>query len=125
MSIVAVIYAIDVLTPDTGMQFVAFLFTVALIMAVIAQCILKYIARDDEDAEGVLKSIPFKTLYVILGFYVVYTVFVPSKDTSYKMLAAYGVEQVAENPDVKRLAGKSLEVLEKAMDEYTKKEETK
>ena len=43
---------------------------------------------------------------------------VPSKDTMYTMLAAYGVQTAAENENVQQFAGKSLEVLEKAMDEY-------
>lgn len=46
--------------------------------------------------------------------------FIPSKSTMYTMAAAYGTQKVAENPDVKRLAGKSLDVLEKAMDNYIK-----
>lgn len=44
--------------------------------------------------------------------------FTPNKDTMYTILAAYGVQQVAENENVQEFAGKSLDVLEKAMDEY-------
>ena len=45
----------------------------------------------------------------------------PSKEGIYTMAAAKGVEMAAENPDVKRIAGKSLEVLEQAMDKYLDK----
>jgi hypothetical protein len=50
--------------------------------------------------------------------------FVPSRDTAYKMLAAYGVTEIAKSDEVKRLGGKSLEVLEKAMDSYLKESES-
>jgi hypothetical protein len=43
----------------------------------------------------------------------------------YTMLAAYGVQEIVTNPKVQELGGKSLDVLEKAMDEYIGKEETK
>jgi hypothetical protein len=44
--------------------------------------------------------------------------FIPNKDTAYKMLAAYEVQSIIENPEVQKLGGKSLDVLNKAMDEY-------
>lgn len=47
--------------------------------------------------------------------------FIPPKETIYTMAAAYGVQVAAENPDVKRVAGKSLALLESAIDSYTKK----
>lgn len=47
-------------------------------------------------------------------------IFTPSKDTMYTMAAAYGVQTAAENPNVQRLAGKSLQVLEGKLDEYLK-----
>lgn len=48
--------------------------------------------------------------------------FLPSKSTMYTMAAAYGVQSVAENPNVQRVAGKSLQVLEDKLDEYLKTE---
>lgn len=51
---------------------------------------------------------------------------VPSKDTALQMAAAYGVteayEVASQSEDVKRLAGKSLELLEKHMDEALKED---
>ena len=48
----------------------------------------------------------------------------PSKDTAYKMLAAYGLQETVEaaskSEDVKRLASKSLSLIEKSIDDYTK-----
>ncbi len=45
-------------------------------------------------------------------------ILLPSKSTSYKMLAAYGVMEVADTERAQQLTGKSLEVLETAMDRY-------
>lgn len=46
----------------------------------------------------------------------------PNKDAAYKIAAAYGVQQAymaaSESEDVKRMAGKSLLVLETSMDRY-------
>lgn len=51
-------------------------------------------------------------------------VILPSKDTAYKMLAAYGLQEIVEaaskSEDVKRLASKSLTLIEKSIDDYTK-----
>lgn len=47
---------------------------------------------------------------------------IPSKQGIYQMAAAYGVQTAATNPDVQRLAGKSLEVLEKSLDKYLKED---
>lgn len=44
----------------------------------------------------------------------------PSKQGIYQMAAAYGVQTAATNPDVQRLAGKSLQVLENSLDKYLK-----
>lgn len=47
-------------------------------------------------------------------------VFTPDKETMYTMAAAYGVQTAAENPNVQRVAGKSLQVLEGKLDEFIK-----
>lgn len=49
--------------------------------------------------------------------------FVPTTKTIYTMAAASGVEAVAKNPDVQKLAGSSLKVLEKKMQEYLNEKE--
>lgn len=58
-----------------------------------------------------------------IGFWVVpiFTLIVflaPDKETSYTMLAAYGVQTVSEAPEVREVMGKSVQVLEKYMDNY-------
>lgn len=49
--------------------------------------------------------------------------FVPTTKTIYTMAAASGVEAVAKNPDVQKLVGSSLKVLEKKMQEYLNEKE--
>lgn len=49
-------------------------------------------------------------------------VFTPDKETMYTMAAAYGVQTAAENPNVQRVAGKSLQLLEGKLDEFLKEE---
>jgi hypothetical protein len=65
-------------------------------------------------------SYPKTFLFIwLLGF------LIPEEKVMYTMLAAYGVQEIVTNPKVQELGGKSLDVLEKAMDEYIGKEETK
>lgn len=75
------------------------------------------------------KVIEFAKKPVILYFSALLVVnvlwaFIPSKDTAYKMLAAYGVNEVylatKESEEVKEIAKKSLMVIEASLDKYTK-----
>lgn len=49
---------------------------------------------------------------------------IPSQNTAYKMLAAYGVQEVVQvasgSEDIKRMASKSLALIEKSIDKYQK-----
>lgn len=49
----------------------------------------------------------------------------PDKPTLYTMVAANQVQVIAENPDVQKLAGSSLKVIEKKMQEYLAADEEK
>lgn len=75
-----------------------------------------------EVAEELLNSISkiTKPILITAVVMVIYGFFMPSKETAYTMLAAYGVETAVTNPNVQRVASKSLEVLESYMDEYQK-----
>lgn len=46
----------------------------------------------------------------------------PSKQGIYQMAAAYGVQSAATNPEVQRVAGKSLQLLEQSLDKYLKED---
>lgn len=45
-------------------------------------------------------------------------VIIPSEKTMYLMVGAYTAQKVAENPDVQRISGKVITVIEKKLDEY-------
>lgn len=64
----------------------------------------------------------YGTLLFTWVFSVLVLMFTPNKETMYTMAAAYGVQTVAENPNVQRVAGKSLQVLESKLDEFLKEE---
>ena len=66
------------------------------------------------------KTNPPKSL-AITGFLLLLIVgLTPNRETLYTMVAAYTVQDIATSPEVQKLAGKSLEVVNKAMDEYLK-----
>ena len=73
-----------------------------------------------EDTEIFIK----KTCYIVWLFpcMLVVSVFTPTKNTAYNMLAAYGVTEayqyVSESKEAKGIASKSLAVLDKAMNDY-------
>lgn len=49
---------------------------------------------------------------------ILYGTLIPNKETTYKMLAAYGVTELVTSEAVQKYASGSLKVLEKAMSEY-------
>ena len=81
---------------------------------------------------AVLKNLWKNTFFWTLPFFIVGSILnnvLPSKDTAYKMIAAYGLQETVEaaskSEDVKRLANKSLTLIEKSIDEYSKSLDTK
>lgn len=63
-------------------------------------------------------------LWWVTALAFLFSVFAPSKELAYQMLAAYGVQQVAENPQVQTIAGNSLKLLEQTISKYLDDEET-
>lgn len=81
-----------------------------------AAVIITTVEREwDSWPKGLLRN-----LLITLGILGGVTMFTPDKETMYTMAAAYGVQSVAENPNVQRVAGKSLQVLEGKLDEFIK-----
>jgi len=72
------------------------------------------ISKDTQEA-FTLWAKRFATTGVVTGL--LFTL-VPTKEISYAMLAAYGVEEIVTNDRVQELGGKSLDLLEKTLDEY-------
>ena len=86
------------------------------------------IDKDCQKAGTRPERVSFDRIMKLKGWYITWVVFclmgivgnslLPTKDTAYKMLAAYGVTELVKSEDVRRLGSKSLEVLERAMDSY-------
>lgn len=59
----------------------------------------------------------FKCLPITL-FIALIAVLIPSERTMYTMLGTYGVQTIAENPDVQKMAKQSLSIIEKTLQNY-------
>lgn len=58
--------------------------------------------------------LPSGALLLLLG------ILVPNKETLYTMVAASTIQDIATSPKVQELGGKSLDVINKVMDDYLK-----
>lgn len=123
MSLMWIVYLIDALSPAQGIKIIITCLSLILVFASVPLGVEYTQGRQSESFKKALGV--YKKAVIVLIAMIFYVTLVPSKETAYKMLAAYGVEKVAENPDVRRLAGKSLDVLEKAMDSYVKDSKAK
>ncbi len=63
--------------------------------------------------------LPSGVMLLLLG------ILVPNKETLYTMVAASTVQDIATSPKVQELGGKSLDVINKVMDDYLKQTDTK
>lgn len=108
-NLVWAIYFIDTLTSEGGNSIVG-----VLLFVITAFC---FFMRKEIEIELDAK-LPLKLMTSMAAVLFLYGALMPSKDTAYKMLAAYGVTEIAQNEEVQKIGGKSLAVLEKAMDEY-------
>ncbi len=77
-------------------------------------------SKDDVEAYG--RVYWRRILPICLPLLLVFS-FIPNKQTAYTMLAAYGVTELAQNERVQELGSKSLEVIEKAMNQYLEESE--
>ena len=124
MSLVWVIYLIDVICkPWVDVGILIFVGTLVCAGLTIGSCFTtdkQELCSDDEAFRLFLRKPVWKKL-MIFGIAVLFlSNFIPERDTAYKMLAAYGVEEAIKLPQVQGVADKSLQVLNKAMDDYLK-----
>ena len=124
MSLVWVIYLIDVICqPWFGVGILTFVGTLVCAWLTISSCFTtdkQALCSDDEAFRLFLRKPVWKKL-MIFGISVLFlSNFIPERDTAYKMLAAYGVEEAIKLPQVQGVADKSFQVLNKAMDDYLK-----
>ncbi len=66
-----------------------------------------------------------KSLIISSMACMLFAVFIPTKETIYVMVAAKTVEDIASSPKVQELGGKSLDVINKVMDDYLKQTTSK
>ena len=129
MSLVWVIYLIDVVCqPWFGVGILTFVGTLVCVWLTIASCFTteeKSLCSSDETFRLFLRKPVWKKL-MIFGISILFlSNFIPERDTAYKMLAAYGVEEAIKLPQVQGVADKSFQVLNKAMDDYLKESDKK
>lgn len=124
MELVWIIYIIDVICGEWS--FLTFLTSVTFIGSIIGLIIKSYLgsfdikelSSQDRDCYSFMSVFPYKTMITITSTLLIVGTFLPSQDTAYKMLAAYGVVTVAENPDVKEIMGEGLDVLKLTLKDY-------
>jgi hypothetical protein len=80
---------------------------------------------DGEDADVIFLKKYIKLAVITLFMLLIITTLIPTKETTYTMLAAYGVEGIAKSNTVHRLAPKSIALLEQYMDEQLTKSDAK
>ena len=118
MSLVTIIYLIETLPALAG-SFVVFLIWCSVLGYVVASVVCASIKLEDSSITPMCETLTgFRGLVYTVIVFLMLLQFIPSQDTGYKMLAAYGVETIASNDDVQKFAGKSLQVIEKAMASY-------
>ena len=121
MDLIWIIYLIDVFTDNNGMETLASFLVLSIFIGCLMRAFLDPEGCNRSDYKvGVQLTTKYSTIPAVIM--VVFLFLTPSKDTAYKMLAAYGVTEAytaaADSEKVQALAGKSLSVLEKAMDDY-------
>ena len=123
MSLILIIYVVQVLLPALKAAFAAAAIIAGLV--VLVSGFWNTVESEwKEDHKSYSKIPKQKRFWVAIFLGILLCNILPDKETSYVLLAAYGVQEIASNDKVQELGGKSLEVLEKAMDEYLKESET-
>lgn len=124
-NLIWIIYLIDVLTQPMrglGMLLVSS-FVVGLVLHIVYVLgdTSENANKDDKDFIKLYKSLPIKTVTVISFTLLLLSNLIPTQDTAYKMLAAYGVSEVAQSGNVQELMGDGMEVLKITLKDYKDK----
>ena len=119
MDLVIMIYLVDTLSVGGGVVFL----TLMLALLTGGLTLAKSLALNDKyNDHPNNKNIKVKPYAITLVLLIAWCLIIPSKDTAYRMLAAYGVqlsyETLSQSEDVKEMSLKSLKVLDKAMNDY-------
>ncbi len=121
MELAFIIYLIETVSSEGGHAVLGWILLICMSYVGIHRGLVE--DKDKKGYEAFYSHIPVRIIYSTSIFFILWGTFVPSKDSAYKMLAAYGVYEASQSESVNNLAGKSFEVLEKAMDGYLKDKE--
>ena len=118
-NLVWVIYLIDVLCSGWG--------GLGLILFVLGSgsSILYVAGHFDEDLTEICERLPIKSTTVVCVVLLLLGNLIPTKETAYKMLLAYGAVEVVQNEDVQEVFGDGLDILKLTIKEYKDELESK
>ena len=109
MELVLVIYLVEIFSNVNVVAGITFTLTAFLGMFLS----LYFLVEGEPPTKRFLNN--FSIALVVSGLFALFT---PSKDTSYKLLAAYGAMKVVENPDVQEILGEGVDILKLSLKEY-------
>ena len=117
MELVFLIYLIEVvLGVVRGAQ--AAVLIALLVFVPVALCgLLACGVLEEENLKSTMKRYVMPIYIWGAGIFFVLS-FLPSTDTAYKMVAVYGATELVQMEEVQEIGGKSLEVINKVMDDY-------
>lgn len=106
----------------SAISLTGFYLAVGILGAINADC--QWESKTKQEAKAANRAFfkGYKWMPIVGALLFLISAIMPSKDTMYTMAAAYGVQTAAENPNVQRVAGKSLQVLEGKLNEFLKEE---
>ncbi len=117
MELMWIIYLIDTLT-GRGVD------AIGIVLPILGGCVyaFSFILESEQSIDKEQAQTARRVSVRVFVSVIFITLLLPNNSTAYKMLAAYGVTEVyqaaSESERVQKLAGKSLQVLDKAMDSY-------
>jgi len=116
-NLVWIVYLLDVILGDK-FEVVLFLFIVMTALGMLGRFV------GDEIGEKLDKTFIRKSIYIPTILLFIFQTLAPTTTTAYKMLAVYGGVEIIKSPEVQKLGGKGIEVLNKVLDDYLKEDKT-
>jgi hypothetical protein len=122
MSFAMIVYLIGMLGAVNDA--ISLLFGLSSIIVMGAGLFALFLASEDLYESPMQKTLAvIKTASVVAVSLLVLSIFIPSKETAYTMIAASGVETIVTDDRVQQLGGKSLDVIEQWLEEMSPEKE--